>query len=178
VTTADGAPGSGGDDGAGASASAGSGAASATVTGASIGAATGVGAGGAPAGAGGGSVASGVTASGSVTTTGAGPSAASATATSSAASGGGPVCDNQKSCYACVSCSETGPCQGYVAACAQNPECVEMQQCYALCFEKCTEKCWIPHPMGHKDYLAMAICIYCDNCFNDCKSGDYGCPEQ
>ena len=91
-------------------------------------------------------------------------------------SSGGPVCDNQGDCGACTSCAWYGPCDAYAEDCLGNAECVAIIECYQSCNFDCNNTCWDPHPQGHADYLAVSICIYCDNCFVDCDSATFGCP--
>lgn len=116
-------------------------------------------------------------------TTGIGVGGSSGTAVGPGTSGvatssgsGGPVCDNSGDCGTCVTCAWSSTCAAYANACSANPECVAIVNCYQTCMGECTVQCWVPHPNGQTDYLAMAICIYCDNCFNDCDSGSFGCP--
>jgi len=75
-----------------------------------------------------------------------------------------------------VSCAWSGPCGAYAKACLNNPECVAIMTCYETCDKDCLVNCWLPHPKGQADHNAVSICIYCDNCFNDCNSSQYGCP--
>lgn len=97
----------------------------------------------------------------------------------SSSSGGGDVCDNQGACFDCVTCAMEGPCEVYVAKCDGNSECVAILDCYETCNSPdCTTECWIPHPAGQADLMQRNICLYCDNCFNDCNASNVGCPED
>jgi hypothetical protein len=58
-------------------------------------------------------------------------------------------------------------------------DCVAIAKCYQTCMkDECTTDCWIPYKNGQKQYLQMAICIYCNNCYSDCGNGKQGCPKK
>jgi hypothetical protein len=108
---------------------------------------------------------------------GAGPGSTASTAQSS--SSGGPVCDHTGDCDACQTCAWNGPCSLYADACKLSSECSAILICYQGCSpgdSMCFDNCYDSHPQGHVDYTKLAICILCDECYNDCDSGTVGCP--
>ena len=171
IDTRDGTGGAGAGTGSGAT---GTGATGAGASGAGTGTTTGTttGTGGVGAGTTSSTAGTGGVGAGTTSSTG-------GTTTTSTGTGTGPVCDLSGFCGSCTQCAWDGPCGSYAQACLANPACYAIIDCYQTCpdgDQVCYDACWFDHQDGQIDYNAVAICIYCDECFVDCDSASLGCP--
>jgi hypothetical protein len=80
------------------------------------------------------------------------------------------ACDGKKSCDACQQCAAQQACAALISACKQNPSCVGLDQCIALCGADlpCKQQCAAGNAGGLQGYEAMMQCILCDQCASDC----------
>ncbi len=73
-----------------------------------------------------------------------------------------PVCGG--ACNACVDCAFEGPCVAEAIACAANPSCIDLNDCYAECFDgPCYDLCDEFYPSGVADYAVLTECVL-DSC--------------
>ncbi len=90
------------------------------------------------------------------------------------AGGGGGAsdsdCDNKDNCDQCIQCANDDVCRDLLAACQDNSACLGLDGCISLCggMVQCEEDCYAGNSQGIDDYVALAECIFCDQCRADC----------
>jgi hypothetical protein len=90
------------------------------------------------------------------------------------AGGGGGAsnsgCDDNADCDQCIECAGKDTCRDELATCQDNSFCLGLDQCIVLCegMVQCEDDCFAGNSEGIDDYVALAECIYCDNCPSAC----------
>ena len=94
------------------------------------------------------------------------------TGNNSSADGGGGAspCDDKDSCNECMTCANQSLCAGQMSQCQQSSACTGLDQCVAICGAdvSCKNDCFTNNPSGVALYNAWRICLFCDQCPNDC----------
>ena len=98
---------------------------------------------------------------------GAGEGGSKATSTTGAAS-----CDELPDCVSCRSCAADGPCKQKVDLCLEEPLCVQLDECIALCgiSPDCTEVCVAQYASVAELYAQARECLDCAVCDPLCKA--------
>ena len=117
--------------------------------------------------------------SSSVSSSGSPASSSSSSIASSSSSGGGG-CDNTGNCDLCQDCALNTPaeCGTLYDICVANPECLPLNDCFALCAPNdtiCIDDCIAQYPNGYSDLSAAAECVFCGACYIDCDGASLGC---
>ena len=134
------------------------------------------------AGAGGGTgTGTGVTPTGSPTGTPSGSPTGNPTGTPSGSptgtQTGTTTCDDQGDCGACQNCALEGLCSSYMEACQASADCQSFFECVNSCTDQtCFDACVAQYPTGASMYDDLALCVFCDACYNDCDGASIGCP--
>ncbi len=88
-------------------------------------------------------------------------------------------CDNQGFCGTflggggCSSCSVNNKCSKAMSICQNSNACFNILNCVSTCFEgdpECQLQCEKPNPDGLADFRALSLCVFCNECQNDCFS--------
>jgi hypothetical protein len=125
-----------------------------------------------------------VTSSTTLTMTGTGSTTSTATGTGTPT---GAVCD-EGDCIDCVNSDcAMALCQAAFYACADNPDCVALNDCWntcwadcggipdpATCHQNCIWTCNEQLPEGADDALAVYVCVVCQACPVDCSADSSG----
>ena len=79
-------------------------------------------------------------------------------------------CDGKDNCNQCVLCANDDACRSLLAACQDNSACLGLDQCLQLCsgMVQCEDDCFAGNSQGISDYVALAECVFCDTCPQDC----------
>ena len=79
-------------------------------------------------------------------------------------------CDGKDDCNQCVACANDDACRSLLAACQDNSACLGLDQCLQLCsgMVQCEDDCFAGNAQGINAYVALAECVFCDTCPEDC----------